>query len=87
MARTKTDSRASKVRARRKSTASSPKRKGRGKSSVEARYVPPVLVRGEMMASRSGRKSKRKSKKKSVKRRYDIALSTPGVEVRLPVRG
>jgi hypothetical protein len=43
--------------------------------------MPPVLVRGGL-ASMTRPKSKKKGK--TPKRRYDIALSSPGVEIRLP---
>ncbi len=74
-------SRADRVRAKRKngSKASAPKRVRKQQSS--GRGNPPVMVRGTQMAGKSKRPKK---KNKRVKRRYDVALPTPGVEVRLP---
>jgi hypothetical protein len=74
-------SRAEIVRERRKeSKRSRSRRKGKRKSHADA---PPVMVRGLRPMADSGSKSKRKRKQR-VKRRYDVALPTPGVEMRLP---
>ncbi len=72
-------SRAEIVRERRKTSKRS-HRKGKRKSHADA---PPVMVRGLRPAADSGSKSKRKRKQR-VRRRYDVALPTPGVEMRLP---
>lgn len=42
--------------------------------------APPVMVRGERRTTTL----RDSSQKKRVKRRYDVALSTPGAEIRLP---
>lgn len=55
------------------------RRRGRRKSTSK---LPPVLVRGTNLAADADPPSQRKRKR--VKRRYDVALPTPGVEMRLP---
>jgi cell division protein FtsQ len=75
-------SRADEVRRRRASQPRKSTRAGVGKraqkSSAPAR--PAVLVRGSLASSMV---QERRGKKKP-KRRYDVALSTPGAEMRLP---
>jgi cell division protein FtsQ len=44
--------------------------------------MPPVMVRSG--GYKPARQGKQKKKSKTPKRRYDIALATPGVEIRLP---
>ena len=80
-----TSSRAEKVRMRRGTHTRESVKDSHGRSQIPERRMPPVMVRGgsytPAQPSRKGRKTK------SVKRRYDIALATPGatgVEIRLP---
>jgi hypothetical protein len=54
----------------------------RGKADTTSRQMPPVMVRGRGYIPTVPSRKKRKSKR--LKRRYDIALATPGVEIRLP---
>lgn len=73
--------RSERVRAKRQngSKRSEPKRKR--KQNEVGRGNPPVMVRGSRLESAA---KSPKSKKKRIKRRYDVALPSPGVEVRLP---
>jgi len=80
MKQQKSNTRADKVRAKRESGSKHSVPKRRSKQSDANRGYPPVMVRG----TRSESAAKRPKKKKRVKRRYDVALPTPGVEVRLP---
>lgn len=71
---------AEKIRSRRKKE----RREGTPQSSrtryqAVSRHAPPVMVRGEVETSISGRK-----KQRSPRRRFDVALSSPGVEIRFP---
>jgi len=52
------------------------------KFETSTRQMPPVMVRGSGYISAPQPGSKRKPK--APKRRYDIALASPGVEMRLP---
>jgi len=75
-------SRAEKIRERRsKRSRKSAKRKGDLNDSL-AHQMPPVMVRGGV--SVPSRQKRKRKKSKTLKRRYDIALATPGVEIRLP---
>ncbi len=69
------------LRAKRNSSKRSPARKPRTFHSEFASKMPPVLMRNSFTPVAQ---PKRKKKSKSPKRRYDIALSSPGVEIRLP---
>ncbi|MBM3144297.1 MAG: FtsQ-type POTRA domain-containing protein [Chloroflexi bacterium] len=77
----KPQTRSERIRAKRQSgiKPSAPRR--RRKQSGSGRGIPPVMVR-EVRTAHPARRPKKKSK--LVKRRFDIALPTPGVEVRLP---
>ena len=81
MKKQQSKNRADRVRAKRQngSKRSVPKRKR--KQNDVGRGNPPVMVRGSRLESAAKRP---KRKKKRVKRRYDVALPSPGVEVRLP---
>jgi len=46
----------------------------------KANSIPPVMVRGD----RQLKSTQRSGQNERVKRRYDVALSTPGAEIRLP---
>ncbi len=74
--------RAEKIRERRDKKHGKPNIKTRGKSEMLSRQMPPVMVRGSgyfpTLQSRKERKSR------IPKRRVDIELATPGVEIRLP---
>lgn len=75
-------SRADTVRQRRSSRprkSSSPLKVKRGKKYATTTQ-PPVLMRGSL----SGSSVNEKPRGKKAKRRYDVALNTPGVEIRLP---
>lgn len=65
---------------RRKNTAPRSNRSRKGSRGSTGRGMPPVLVRGEVPLD-SMASPKRRSR---TRRRYDIALSMPGAEVRLP---
>jgi hypothetical protein len=78
MADHKKSSRSERLRAQRTPTRSrKPVRESR---SIQEKNRPPVLMRGNFSTTQP----KKKRKTKSPKRRYDIALSTPGVEMQLP---
>lgn len=77
MADHKTSSRSEQLRARR--TPSNSRKPIRESRSAASKNRPPVLMRGSFSMAQP-----KKRKTKSPKRRYDIALSTPGVEIRLP---
>jgi hypothetical protein len=86
MAERRTSSRAENVRAKRKNSQGkgrSAARNSRSTTSVSQQKLPPVVMRGGF-ASMAQPKSKKKGKAGVQKRRYDIALSSPGVEIRLP---
>lgn len=78
-------SRAEEVRQRRfqrgksRASASSGARKPSKRKSARDRQ-PPVVTRGDWMGVSLGAKSRTRP----VRRRYDVALSTPGAEIRLP---
>ena len=78
-------SRAEEVRQRRTQRAKSGSkggsnnRKPRKQKSAQAKQ-PPVVMRGDWMGINLGAKARTRP----VKRRYDVALSTPGAEIRLP---
>ena len=75
-------SRSEDLRAKRKTSQKrSPARKPRTSQSDSQNKMPPVLMRSGFT---SMAQPKRKKKNKVPKRRYDIALSSPGVEIRLP---
>ncbi len=73
--------RAEQLREQRKGGNLQPSRARQRKQKSGPAHLPPVLVRG--LATPDAAKSTRR-KGKRVKRRYDIALPTPGVEMRLP---
>ncbi len=81
MAEQKTNFRSENLRAKRENQKRSPARKPRKPQSDSQNKLPPVLMRNSFtpMAQPKGKK-----KSKSPKRRYDIALASPGVEIRLP---
>jgi hypothetical protein len=83
MAERKTTSRSDQVRAKRETPKNRPAaHKARSAKQPEStRNMPPVVMRGGF-SSMAQPKSNRKVK--PPKRRYDIALSSPGVEIRLP---
>lgn len=81
MAERKNNSRSDKLRAKRKTNTRSPARKPRTFNSDSASKMPPVLTRSNQT---NMAQPKRKKKSKTPKRRYDIALSSPGVEISLP---
>ena len=83
MTRKQPQSRAERVRAKRQtgSNPSAPKKPRKQQQKGSGRGNPPVMVRGTRAGS-TAKRSKRKNKR--VKRRFDVALPTPGVEVRLP---
>lgn len=74
------NSRAEKVRTRRKTSGRSHARKRRSGRGRTVRQLPPVMVRGGDAPAAPQRKSKRKR----AKRRFDVALAAPGVEISLP---
>jgi cell division protein FtsQ len=77
-----TQSRADTVRQRRTSRphkSSSPLTVKRGKKNATTTR-PPVLMRGALLGSYAAERPRTKK----AKRRYDVALNTPGVEIRLP---
>ena len=74
-------SRSEQLRGKRKSGSTAPAPKRRRKQSSTDRGHPPMMVRGSKPASAAKRPKK---KGKRAKRRFDIALPTPGVEVRMP---
>lgn len=77
-----TTNRAEKIRVRREKNTRKPVKYKRGANETFARQMPPVMVRGGVSSPvRSTMKGRRS---KALKRRYDIALATPGVEIRLP---
>jgi len=78
----KLSERARAVRDRRKSTKKQPSKKSSTGRDTHARGLPPVMVRGGGYSPAKTRKPKRR--KKNVRRRFDVALATPGVEIRLP---
>jgi len=73
--------RAEQVRARRNSAQAAKALDIQTEHDGWARSVPPVMMRGEIMTSHPKKAAK---KHKRVKRRFDISLASPGVEVRLP---
>jgi cell division protein FtsQ len=75
-------SRAEKIRERRSKRSRKTTKRQRELNSTMAPQMPPVMVRGGVYAP-DRNKAKRK-KSKTLKKRYDIALATPGVEIRLP---
>jgi hypothetical protein len=82
MAKTKkTSARSQVIRDRRKNSKKPSKTAPTGRETT-SRGQPPVMVRGGGYTPSQTRKPKRKSK--NVKRRFDVALATPGVEIRLP---
>jgi hypothetical protein len=83
MARKKnTFNRAEKIRSRRDKKSRKPVKSSRGNRNTLGRQMPPVMVRGRSQNQVRSRKKGLRSK--TLKRRYDIALATPGVEIRLP---
>jgi hypothetical protein len=78
---TSTSSRAEKIRERRQTGTATAPRKRRQKQSRSLSDSAPVMVRSTRSANAANRSRK---KKKRAKRRYDISLPTPGVEMRLP---
>jgi hypothetical protein len=83
MARTQQySSRSQSVRERRSKTNSQPAKNARASHEITTQGLPPVMVRGGGYTTSQARKPKRKAK--NVKRRFDVALATPGVEIRLP---
>ena len=82
MAERKTTPRSENLRANRKTKQKrSPARKPRKSQSNSQNKMPPVLMRSGFTTMPQ---PKKKKKSKAPKRRYDIALSSPGVEIRLP---
>ncbi len=81
MKKKQSNTRADRVRTKRQNGSKSSAPKRRRKQSDAGRGNPPVMVRGNRVDNAAKRPKK---KKKRVKRRYDVALPTPGVEVRLP---
>lgn len=82
MAERKIKSRSEDLRAKRKSKQKrSPARKRRTVRDDSQNKMPPVLMRSGLT---SMAQPKKKKKSKAPKRRYDIALSSPGVEISLP---
>ena len=79
--KTSTSSRAEKIREKRQQGKKTPARKPRTKQKRKLSDSTPVMVRA---TGRSGSGKRAKRKNKGVKRRYDIALPTQGVEMRLP---
>jgi len=73
--------RAEQVRARSKAAQAARALDAQNEQDGWARGVPPVMMRGDVMALHTKQAVR---KRKRVKRRFDIALSSPGVEVRLP---
>jgi len=81
MAERKITSRSENLREKRENKANrTPARKPRVPQSA-SQNMPPVLMRGGFTSMAS---PKQKRKGKNPKRRFDIALSSPGVEIRLP---
>lgn len=81
MAERETISRSDKIRATQKNKGKrTPTRKPRAPQHT-SQYMPPVLMRGDFSTMA---KPKQKRKGKNPKRHFDIALSSPGVEIRLP---
>jgi hypothetical protein len=79
--KTSTSSRAEKIREKRQTGKVTTTRKRGQKQSRSLSDSAPVMVR----STRSANAAKRsRSKNKRAKRRYDISLPTPGVEMRLP---
>lgn len=82
MAERKTTTRSEKVRAEReKKGERTTVRKPRASQNASQDRMPPVLMRGGFV---SMAQPKGKKKVKAPKRRYDIALASPGVEISLP---
>ncbi|HBY07858.1 MAG TPA: hypothetical protein DEH22_08785 [Chloroflexi bacterium] len=83
MAEQKTTHRSEQIRANRETPSKrTPARKAKATAQHDTRKnMPPVVVRGGF-STMAQPKSKRKTKQP--KRRYDIALASPGVEIRLP---
>jgi hypothetical protein len=52
----------------------------RREKKTKTKSSPPVMVRGERLTT----PVKEPARSKRIKRRYDVALSTPGAEIRLP---
>jgi hypothetical protein len=74
--------RSDKIRARRNQKKQVQSKPARDRKDIQSRSMPPVMVRNsDSLAGNQKRKNKKKSR---VKRRYDISLPTPGVEIRLP---
>jgi cell division protein FtsQ len=76
-------SRSDEIRRKRSSQPRKTSRPNPGKRAQKTSAPPPpkVLVRGALASSMA---QERRGKKKNSKRRYDVALSTPGAEMRLP---
>ncbi len=74
--------RAESARIRRDKRKRQPASSARSGHDTPARRTPPVMVRGG--GGHGLGQSKPERKRKTVKRRFDIALSSPGVEIRLP---
>ena len=83
MAERKNTSRSDQVRANRETPRKrTPARKARRvEPTAPQRSMPPVVMRGGFPSMAQPKGSR---KAKAPKRRYDIALSSPGVEIRLP---
>ena len=82
MAERKTTHRSEKIRAKRETKGKrTSTRKPRASQSDSPSRIPPMVMRGGFV---SMAQPKRKKKSKTPRRRYDIALSSPGVEISLP---
>lgn len=79
--RRRSTSRSEEVRAKRKQAVSAPARQRKVRRGKNTQSGTPVMVRATRTVS-NDRRSKRKNK--NLKRRFDVALPTPGVEMRLP---
>jgi len=73
--------RAERVRARRNAKNTESENNSRTAHDGWARSVPPVMMRAEIMTSNP---KQIKRKRKRIKRRFDISLPSPGVEMSLP---
>ncbi|MEN8173265.1 MAG: hypothetical protein ABFS03_10345 [Chloroflexota bacterium] len=74
--------RAEQVRAKRRAVRAADSHATPNERDGWARGVPPVMIRGDVKTLHS--KQSAAQKRKRIKRRLDVALSSPGVEVRLP---
>jgi hypothetical protein len=78
----KTTDNVNRVRERRSQVARNTSNNSQSQNVISERKMPPVMVRGS--GYNQTLQKKHGKRKAGTKRRYDIALPTPGVEIRLP---